>query len=129
MNELTEANAKLKAMQDAETARRVKACEAAVNAAMDKAEKEAKLSFDRAIAEPVMEDIKAGKFNSLLDANGEWTGVTAAEDAILAKLGRIQIDAAIQANAKGIYAWQDPSLAVNSAAGNDLDALIARISE
>lgn len=131
-SELSDTRAQLTAMAEAEHARRIEACEARVSSAVKKAQN-AGLGFtvEDAISTPVMEEIKAGKYANACDAEGKWIGDKLAEDAIMAKIGRLQLNAA-EAAAAGqnqVYAWESHRVTANSAQSDEgLAGVVARIS-
>ncbi len=126
-NELANLEAQLTAMSERENARRTKACEDAVKRELDTAQRN--LSVDAALADDVLADIQSGKYMNSMNADGEWVGDAQAVDAFMAKVGRLQMNAAQEkAWLKTHYAWET-GLAPNSSGGDDLAAAIARISD
>lgn len=121
--ELAGCKVQLAAMTERENARRVKACEDAVKAKMEDAAKN--LSLDSTLAEDILTDVKAGKYMNSVDADGNFTGDQLAVNALLAKIGAAQMEAAKNPTR---YIWEG-GIIPNSAQGDCLAESIARISD
>lgn len=124
--ELAGCKAQLAAMTEQENSRRMKACEDAVKARMEEAVKN--LSADRALADSVLEDVKNGKYMNSVDADGNFTGDQMAVNALLAKIGEVQMKAAAEQQSPTRYVWET-GFAQNSSQGDSLAAAIANISD
>ena len=92
--ELADCKAQLAAMTERENARRMKSCEDAVTARLEEAVKN--LSMDRALADDVLADVKAGKYMNSVDADGNFIGDQLAVSALTAKIGEVQLRAAAE---------------------------------
>lgn len=124
--ELADCKAQLAAMTERENARRMKSCEDAVTARLEEAVKN--LSIDRALADDVLADVKAGKYMNSVDADGNFIGDQLAVSALTAKIGEVQLRAAAEQQKPTRYAWEG-GLVKNSGTGDPLADAIARISK
>lgn len=125
-SELADCKAQLAAMTERENARRMKACEDAVKVKLEDAVKS--LSFDSALADDVLADVKAGKYQNSVDADGSFIGDQLAVNALMAKIGEAQLKAAQEDRTPARYVWET-GLVPNSAQGDSLAAAIAHISD
>ena len=123
-SELADCKQQLAAMTERENSRRLKACGDAVKARLEEAVKN--LSADPALADSVLEDVKAGKYMNCVDADGNFTGDQMAVNALLAKIGEAQMKAASRQAAR--YAWET-GFTPNSTKGDSLAEAIAHISD
>lgn len=124
--ELADCKAQLAAMTERENARRMKSCEDAVTARLEEAVKN--LSMDRALADDVLADVKAGKYRNSVDADGNFIGDQLAVSALTAKIGEAQLRAAAEQQKPTRYAWEG-GLVKNSGTGDPLADAIAHISD
>lgn len=124
--ELADCKAQLSAMTERENARRMKSCEDAVTARLEEAVKN--LSMDRALADDVLADVKAGKYMNSVDADGNFVGDQLAVSALTAKIGEAQLRSAAEQRKPTRYAWEG-GLVKNSGTGDPLADAIARISK
>lgn len=123
---LADCKAQLTAMTERENARRMKSCEDAVTARLEEAVQN--LSMDRALADDVLADVKAGKYMNSVDADGNFIGDQLAVSALTAKIGEAQLKAAAEQQKPTRYAWEG-GLVKNSGTGDSLEDAIAHISD
>ena len=125
-SELADCKNQIAAMTEKENARRAKACEEAVKATMETAQKN--LSADSALMESVLADVTAGVYLNSVDAEGNWMGDKMAVNALLAKIGEAQMKAAAAEKQPTRYAWEG-GFAPNSDQSDPLAKAIAKISD
>lgn len=82
------AEAELKAMQEAETARRKKAAKAAAKSALEKYNESAECAVDAKVLEDIDKDIDDGEYDDCVNCDGEWVGEEAAMNAVYAECGK-----------------------------------------
>lgn len=126
-NRAKELESQVNDMKEKEIARRVKACEDAVKAAVDKA---SCMGVDDKIAENVMQEIEDGKYSTVCNAEGNWIGAEKAVEAVMALIGTLAVNQAATANQTVSYAFGADFMRANGAQGgtDDLESLIARTS-
>lgn len=121
--ELADCRAQLAAMTERENTRRMKACEDAVTARLEEAVKN--LSVQRSLADGVLADVKAGKYMNSVDTDGNFTGDQMAVNALLARIGEAQMEAARKPTR---YVWEGGPVK-NSGSSDPLADAIAHISD
>lgn len=126
--ELADCKAQLAAMAERENARRMKSCEEAVKAQLEEAVSLNGFSVDRALADDVLADVKAGKYMNSVDADGNFIGDTLAVNALKTKICDVQLNAARERHKPTRYAWEG-GLVKNSGTGDPLADAIANISD
>lgn len=126
-NRVKELETQVQNMETKEIARRVKACEDAVKAAIDKA---SCMGVDEKIAEKVLQDIKDGKYSTICNADGEWIGAEKAVEAVMAQIGTMAVNQAAEDKKPVSYVFNDDFMRLNAAQGgtDDIEAMVARIS-
>jgi len=122
-SELESCKAQMAAMTERENARRMKACEDAVQAKLKDAVKN--LSFDSALGDEVLQAVKEGKYMNSVDAEGNFIGDQLAVNALLAKVGEAQMKAAASKPTR--YVWETGS--ASRGTGDSLADAIAKISD
>lgn len=110
---LTTAQATITTMETAENARRALAAEHAVTEklAASNALLSADEQLDSKLAEPILADCKAGKFNACADKDGNWTGCGEAVSRLMALIGEESMKREEQrrASSQKHYAWENPN--------------------
>lgn len=122
-------NAKVKAMNEAEEKRRIKAAKDAV----EKAAKETAecMEIDENATKEVMEAVEAACYNSICNESGEWVGDAKAVSDFMSKVGEMAVKSAkekkakMAANSTSQYVFEK-ALAGNSQVQSDMDSMIAR---
>jgi len=122
-SELESCKTQMAAMTERENARRMKACEDAVQAKLKDAVKN--LSFDSALGDEVLQAVKEGKYMNSVDAEGNFIGDQLAVNALLAKVGEAQMKAAASKPTR--YVWETGS--ASRGTGDSLADAIAKISD
>lgn len=123
--ELNAAKEQLRAMQEAESKRRLSACKASAKATLDafNANREEKVAEDAIKA--VNENIEAGLYANSCDKDGAWLGEKLVREAVLAVCGEavMESDKRSAQKRKTTYAWEH--IAGNSGEGSEgVDALL-----
>ena len=123
--ELNAAKEQLRAMQEAESKRRLSACKASAKATLEafNANREEKVTEDAIKA--VNENIEAGLYANSCDKNGAWLGEKLVREAVLAVCGEavMESDKRSAQKRKTTYAWEH--IAGNSGEGSEgVDALL-----
>lgn len=123
--ELNAAKEQLRAMQEAESKRRLSACKASAKATLEafNANREEKVAEDAIKA--VNENIEAGLYANSCDKDGAWLGEKLVREAVLAVCGEavMESDKRSAQKRKTTYAWEH--IAGNSGEGSEgVDALL-----
>lgn len=123
--ELNAAKEQLRAMQEAESKRRLSACKASAKATLEafNANREEKVAEDAIKA--VNENIEAGLYANSCDKDGAWLGEKLVREAVLAVCGEavMESDKRSAQKRKTTYAWEH--IAGNSGKGSEgVDALL-----
>lgn len=83
-----QAEANLKAMQEAEKNRRKKAAKAAAKSALEKFNESAECEVDEKVLEDINACIDNGEYDDCVNANNEWDGDVRAMNAVYAECGK-----------------------------------------
>lgn len=123
--ELNAAREQIRAMQEAESKRRLSVCKATAKATLEafNANREEKVAEDAIKA--VNENIEAGLYANSCDKDGAWLGENLVREAVLAVCGEavMESDKRSAQKRKTTYAWQH--IAGNSGEGSEgVDALL-----
>lgn len=125
--QLESANEQIKAMQEAESKRRLSACKAACKATLEafNANRKDKVGDDAINA--VEENIEAGMYANSCDKDGMWLGEKLVRDAVLAVCGEAVMEADRKAaeNRKSAYAWNNAN--GNGTVESGIDGMLSRI--
>lgn len=125
--QLESANEQIKAMQEAESKRRLSACKAACKATLEafNANRKDKVGDDAIKA--VEENIEAGMYANSCDKDGMWLGEKLVRDAVLAVCGEAVMEADRKAaeNRKSAYAWNNAN--GNGTVESGIDGMLSRI--
>lgn len=125
--ELNAAREQIRAMQEAESKRRLSACKAAAKATLEafNANRKEKLAEDALNA--VNENIEAGVYANACDKDGAWLGEKMVRDAVLAVCGEavMESDRKAAENRKSAYAWNNAGGGNNSEDG--IEGMLSRI--
>ena len=125
--ELNAAKEQIRAMQEAESKRRLSACKAAAKATLEafNANRKEKLAEDAIKA--VKENIEAGVYANSCDKDGAWLGEKMVRDAVLAVCGEAVMEADRKAaeNRKSAFAWNNAGGGNNSEDG--IEGMLSRI--
>lgn len=124
-------NAKVKAMNEAEDKRRIKAAKEAVEAAAKDAVE--CMEIDAEMTKEVMEAVEAACYNNVCNEAGEWVGDKKAVADYMSKIGELAMEAAkakkaeemMKANAQQHYAFE-AALSGDKQVQSDFEATIAR---
>lgn len=121
------AESALKAMQEAETARRRKTAKAAAKAALEKFNETAECEVDAKVLSDIDKDVDEGKYDDCVDCDNEWCGDEAACNAVYAEIGKAQqkIDAEKARKNSKVVVWKKDGVANNSDGG--VKNILARI--
>ncbi|WP_298021027.1 hypothetical protein [uncultured Dysosmobacter sp.] len=130
-SELNTAKSTITAMQNQENSRRALAAEEAVksrllavNANRGESEK-----IDSKVADTIVADCKAGRFNACVDASGNWTGDKEAVTRLMAAVGEAQtkLDELRKSSQKAGFIWEQKNLG-GQQEPDGIDALLSSIN-
>ena len=126
--ELKTAQETIEAMKAAELKRRVSAAKAAAIATLEKFNANRDEKVDVAVLECINEAIDKGEYAECLNGEGEWCGEDAVCEAVLAKCAKqvMEFDKAQVARNSSHYVWDEAQ--GQAAAGDGVEALLARWS-
>lgn len=119
-------NAKVKAMNEAEDKRRIKAAKEVIEKAISEADA-CHMELSEDARKQLMDAVEAGCYNTVLNEAGEWVGDQKATADVMSKIGELSMQAArAKANAQEKrYAWEGGGSA-NNAAGGDSNAFLSQ---
>lgn len=119
-------NAKVKAMNEAEDKRRIKAAKEVIEKAISEADA-CHMELSEDARKQLMDAVEAGCYNTVLNEVGEWVGDQKATADVMSKIGELSMQAArAKANAQEKrYVWEGGGSATN-AAGGDSNAFLSQ---
>ena len=119
-------NAKVKAMNEAEDKRRIKAAKEVIEKAISGADA-CHMELSEDTRKQLMDAVEAGCYNTVLNEAGEWVGDQKATADVMSKIGELSMQAArAKANAQEKrYVWEGGGSATN-AAGGDSNAFLSQ---